>query len=533
MGSQWHFELMATSSIDASLIMTRVSAGLLDESIVDKSTLLNLELRRHERRRNLRYRTSIALESDKGHPDKCSNKSSGEREAKSVDEYAKELNQWLKKMRCTGVTGVRLESFVDIKIGVSEEPLDPSSPSLEPYPHLWKEKFTYKGYKDECGRLKGKAFIELENGDTISGSFHEGLRHGECRIETGKNGINFLVGNYVRDQLEGRAKFGLSSGQALEGYFKNSILHGFARHFDAKGRLTFIAHYKNGIKHGVCWKIIRGGGVVVGRVNAQGKLSGMRIAYLYPDFKTALLGSFQDGVLEAAKATTLKTVIDDRGMKIPVFNSHDNEDACPIYKREVSSYDHVTFEPKLRDPYESSWVKVQPSSVEGADEGLFTRQNVEPNTILSFYNGIRLQTHEMTDMPDWADNAYRIFDPTRKNGTIDIPKEFIESDNYCATLAHKTNHSFAPNAELVIFDHPRFGLIPCILSTQDIPENQEVFVHYGYELDDCPVWYEDSWNKGCFPIPPTFKEWSYYAPEQEQDTAGIPVEKIKELVKAE
>ena len=93
-----------------------------------------------------------------------------EREAKSVDEYAKELNQWLKKMRCTGVTGVRLESFVDIKIGISEEPLDPSSPSLEPYPHLWKEKFTYKGYKDECGRLKGKAFIELENGDTISGS---------------------------------------------------------------------------------------------------------------------------------------------------------------------------------------------------------------------------------------------------------------------------------------------------------------------------------------------------------------------------
>ena len=129
-----------------------------------------------------------------GHPVK-------EREAKSVDEYAKELNQWLKKMRCTGVTGVRLESFVDIKIGISEEPLDPSSPSLEPYPHLWKEKFTYKGYKDECGRLKGKAFIELENGDTISGSFHEGLRHGECRIETGKNGINFLVGNYVRDQV--------------------------------------------------------------------------------------------------------------------------------------------------------------------------------------------------------------------------------------------------------------------------------------------------------------------------------------------
>lgn len=201
-----------TSSIDVSLIMTRVSAGLLDESIVDKSMLLNLELRRHERRRNLRYRTSIALECDKDDESKgkCSrnnNNSEGQkmikeqREAKSVDEYAKDLNQWLKKMRCTGVTGVRLESFGDIKIGVSEEPLDPTSPSLEPYPNLWQEKYTYKGYKDELGRLKGKAFVELENGDTISGSFHEGLRHGECRIETGKNGLNFLVGNYVRDQV--------------------------------------------------------------------------------------------------------------------------------------------------------------------------------------------------------------------------------------------------------------------------------------------------------------------------------------------
>ena len=121
---------------------------------------------------------------------------------------------------------------------------------------------------------------------------------------------------------------------------------------------------------------------------------------------------------------------------------------------------------------------------------------MEPNTILSFYNGIRLHPSVQGDLPDWADNAYRIFDPTKKSGTIDIPKEFIDSNNYCASLAHKTNHSFMPNAELVIFDHPRFGLVPSILSTQDIGENEEIFVHYGYELDDCPAWYEDSWNQG-------------------------------------
>jgi hypothetical protein len=30
----------------------------------------------------------------------------------------------------------------------------------------------------------------------------------------------------------------------------------------------------------------------------------------------------------------------------------------------------------------------------------------------------------------WHDNAYKIFDPTNKKCTIDIPKEFRDFDNY-------------------------------------------------------------------------------------------------------
>ena len=86
-----------------------------------------------------------------------------------MDQYAKDLEQWLKKMKCTGVTGVRLESFSDINVGILAEDVDPSSPSLEPYPNLWKEKHSYKGYKDELGRPKGRAVVEMENGDTVSG----------------------------------------------------------------------------------------------------------------------------------------------------------------------------------------------------------------------------------------------------------------------------------------------------------------------------------------------------------------------------
>jgi hypothetical protein len=49
-----------------------------------------------------------------------------------------------------------------------------------------------------------------------------------------------------------------------------------------------------------------------------------------------------------------------------------------------------------------------------------------------------------------------------------------DSKQYCASLAHKCNHSFLPNSEFVVFDHPKFGLIPCLLSIADIQKDQEV-----------------------------------------------------------
>jgi len=440
---------------------------------------------------------------------------------KTPEEYAKELEQWLKKMKCTGVTGIRLESFADIKVGILDDNVDHNAISIEPYPNIWKEKHKYKGYNDENGKPRGKAVIEFENGDCISGSFQEGLRHGECRIEIAsenaakRKNLAYLIGNYVKDQLHGKCKAGFSNGDWYEGYFCRGIAHGFFRQFDEKGRLTKIGYKKDGLWNGVCWKVVRGSGVIVGRVNKAGEMTGMRIAYLYPDYITALVGSFEKGQMESARPTTLKTVVDDRGLKIPIFA----EPTGPSYIREISNYTHVTSNPTYPDPYESRIVQVRFSNVEGANEGLFARLKIEPNTILSFYNGIRLDPKKAIDMPKWEDNAYRIFDPTRRDGTIDIPTEFISSANYCASLAHKTNHSFLPNAEFVAFDHPRFGLVPCLLSTHDIEKDEEIFVHYGYELSDSPEWYEAAWSSGNYPVPKSFKEW--YVIEDKKN--GIPI----------
>ena len=47
-------------------------------------------------------------------------------------------------------------------------------------------------------------------------------------------------------------------------------------------------------------------------------------------------------------------------------------------------------------------------------------------------------------------------------GVLDIPEEFVSLKKYKASLAHKANHSFMPNAKFVLFHHPRFGKVPAL-----------------------------------------------------------------------
>ena len=76
--------------------------------------------------------------------------------------------------------------------------------------------------------------------------------------------------------------------------------------------------------------------------------------------------------------------------------------------------------------------------------------------------------------------------------------DFRSLTNYCASLAHKTNHSFIPNCEFGEFHHPRFGLVPCLQAIHSIAAGEEIFVWYGYELDYCPAWYMDAWARGQY-----------------------------------
>ena len=319
-------------------------------------------------------------------------------------------------MRCSGSTGIGLESFADIKVGVDPSPVDEGSPRFH---QIDIESFdTVNCDKEKCDSVKGDNRIK---------SVKDKLYDQE---------VSEIEGSYQRGRLNGNGKIIFKSGRTIDGFFKDDILHGFARYFDRKGRLTFIGNHRNGRPVGTCWKIIRGGGCVVGRVDSSGSLTGPRISYIYPDYQTAYVGFFRDGVMQSGQAATvIEEVDDDAGVKVPIFSKPDGH----IHKRQIGTFDficsgimvNINFfwitpsismaDPIASDPYESRIVYVGQSEIEGAKEGLFALRDIDENTTVAFYNGSRANPQEF-DPSTWETNNYKIFDPSDiPHGTIDIP----------------------------------------------------------------------------------------------------------------
>ena len=75
---------------------------------------------------------------------------------------------------------------------------------------------------------------------------------------------------------------------------------------------------------------------------------------------------------------------------------------------------------------------------------------------MSILNGTRVvpSLHE-----EWSD--YKVHFSSELD--LDIPSDMRRLDQYCATLAHKANHSFAPNTRWGRMEHPRYGRVVTLL----------------------------------------------------------------------
>ena len=122
--------------------------------------------------------------------------------------------------------------------------------------------------------------------------------------------------------------------------------------------------------------------------------SGSDLVYIYPDFKTAFRGSFDD------KGRMIETKqVDIIGERIQEFGGiaelQFSKPFGPIFKGDVSTSTRLSFEPMLRDPYESKMVSVKTSSLPKAGEGVFVNKDVAENTVVSYFNGVRLSKNDV------------------------------------------------------------------------------------------------------------------------------------------
>jgi len=151
------------------------------------------------------------------------------------------------------------------------------------------------------------------------------------------------------------------------------------------------------------------------------------------------------------------------------------------------------------DPYESSILFVGPSQLEGGGEGAYAKKEIPARTVVAYYNGVRMQAGQ--SFP-YEDTGYSIFVEWNrksmygyKNGDhMDLPPKYHSSVNYMASLAHKLNHSFAPNCTWTNADHPCFGFVPSITTIQQVNVGEELTIHYMIDMENAPDWYMESWD---------------------------------------
>uniref|UniRef100_G3Q7G2 Histone-lysine N-methyltransferase SETD7 n=1 Tax=Gasterosteus aculeatus aculeatus TaxID=481459 RepID=G3Q7G2_GASAC len=292
-----------------------------------------------------------------------------------------------------------------------------------------------EGPLDEDDQLHGFCTVTYSSSDRFEGHFAHGEKNGKGKFFFFDGSA--LEGFYVEDALQGQGLYTYEDGTVLHGTYVDGELNGPAQECDAEGHLMFKGQYKDNNRCGECWIYYPDGGCVFGEVNEDGEMTGESVAYIYPDGHTALYGSFVDcDIIEAHLATLIAS---ESGR--PRFEITPNS---PVYSFDKSTSTCITAHPLLPDPYENQRVFVSDSLIKGAGEGLFAKTNADTDTVMAFYNGVRI-THSEVDSRDWTLNGNTI--SLDKDTVIDVPQPFVNTKRYCASLGHKANHSFIPNCK--------------------------------------------------------------------------------------
>ena len=329
---------------------------------------------------------------------------------KDTEEATSKLRAWLEQMSNPSIDpwphwqpDTRAGSSVALGERIT---IDPT------YDHADTLQYSYSGKRNADGLFDVYGTVTYENGDIVTSEYQDGIKQGEALIISPRKNLARLVGSYVNDRLEGKGKIVSNETAVTDCFFLDGCIDGPVRRFTMKKfrefrqQLDFVGTYKKGKPSGMCYEYREGGGWMVGQVDGNGEFTGEEaLAYLYPDLRTAFVGSFVQGKMVGAKKTELVDVILDPSTHImtPVFAAQPHHQEEPDIRYSKATKDNIGDLPLVTDPYEDRTVEVRKSKVDGGGEGLFAKVDLPKGTIVAFYNGIRLPYRVGGPKDEWLD----------------------------------------------------------------------------------------------------------------------------------
>lgn len=361
-------------------------------------------------------------------------------------------------------------------------------------------------------KINGTCLVRMRNGDELHGNFRRGKREGLGGISGSrldKMNIRMITGTYVSGVLTGLGRIIMKDESVSEGWFQQGFLHGPVKGL-VRGpnsstspsgpicHLSWVGWYRAGLPVGTCWSSLMGDGWIVGKCDIDGKLTGNRIAFIYPDLVTALVGKFNNGVLVSAVPGKIVAVSKVNGVMVPEIKVTSNEE----YKFWRSSKDDIMCPPHRKDVYEDQLVYVGKSTMPGSGEGLFAKVSIPQGTLIAYYNGIIFKPDDHDPYVGENTTGYSIMiesvKPWQKDNVesdhMDILPKYQSYEDYSSTSGHKINHSFNPNCDWADAVHPCYERIPAIRTIFNIEQGEELFIHYMIDMEEAKQWYKDVWE---------------------------------------
>ncbi|XP_040565441.1 histone-lysine N-methyltransferase SETD7 [Lepeophtheirus salmonis] len=279
---------------------------------------------------------------------------------------------------------------------------------------------------------------------------------------------------------------------------ENDILAGFTSDSD----YVSVTEVKS--PSGLRWKAFgtkRLDGWLYGRMDFKWRFLSNETLYVFPDFKSAIIGTFtRDGdFVEGFESRITHYRCRDGVMELKYLKPKDN---ALLLKPFTPNTHSLSKTPLIRDPLEKRNVFLSNSVNIPAlknEDSLYAKRNMPPHSLVSYYNGYFIPSKIAYDNASDLYSAHKNSMAYSDIYLMNMPIDCADTKNYVATLGHKVNHHFWNNhVQFGYVKHPLYGEIRCLVSLKYVHRGQELFANYYYPLDqeETPDWYLEMYNKG-------------------------------------